>query len=119
MMNVFAHAGSTTNRRILKAYEEISEKDKRLIRLVSDRLTETVKKQACILISDPDRAIAALATLLPDQDDRQTAFAIATGILSENKAMKPEVQSRIQAIREALGIRGPEGNTRGIREPDR
>ncbi len=115
MMNALAHAGSATDRRILKAYEEISEKDKRLIRLVSDRLTETVKKQACILVSDPDRAIAALATLLPDQEDRQTAFDIATGILSKDEARKPEVQSRIQAIRGVLGIEGPEGDTRGIR----
>ena len=104
IMSALAQADGSIDRSSLKAYQEISRKDERLTRLVSTRLAEAFKKQARILANAPERAIEALATLLPEPADRRAALTIARGVFPEGKALNPEVEERLAAIQEVLGV---------------
>ena len=104
IMSALAHAGDSIDRSVLKTFQEISHRDERLSRLVSTELAHAVKKQACILASDPQQAINALATLLPEPADRQAALAIARGIFSKEEALEPDIQERMEAIQAVLGV---------------
>jgi hypothetical protein len=104
MVSILAHAGSSTDRSILKAFQDISQKDERLKKLVSTELADAVKKQACILTNDPDQAIESLTVLLPEPADRKAALAIAKGIFPDGEALDPEAKKRLKGIEAALGI---------------
>ncbi len=107
MVSALAHAGGSTDRSVLKAFRDISGKDERLNKLVSAELDQAVKKQACMLANDPERAIKTLTALLPDPSDRRAALAIARGIFPKGKALEPVVQKRWEAIQEVLNISRP------------
>ena len=118
IMSALAHAGGSTDRNVLKAFQDISHKDERLNKLVSAELADAVKKQACILAGDPGQAIETLAALLPDPADRQAALAIALGIFPEGEALEPEVQARLENIQAALEIAATiESSLPGKQEP--
>ena len=104
IMSALAHAGGSIDRSVLKAFQEISNRDERLARLVSTELAHAVKKQTCILTNDPEQAIKTLATLLPEPADREAALAIARGVFPEGKALNPEVEERLEAIQKVLDI---------------
>jgi hypothetical protein len=104
IVSALVHAGDSTDRQVLNAFQDISHKDERLSKLVSTELAEAVQKQACILAGDQDQAIATLTALLPEPADRQAALAIALGIFPEGEALEPEVKERLDDIQAALAI---------------
>ena len=104
IMSALAHAGGSIDRSVLKAFQEISNRDERLARLVSTELAHAVKKQTCILTNNPEQAIKTLATLLPEPADREAALAIARGVFPEGKTLNPEVEERLEAIQKVLDI---------------
>jgi len=104
MVSALAHAGDSIDRHVLKAFQDISHKDERLKKLVSTKLADAVKKQACILAADPERAMETLAALLPEPADRKAALAIARGIFPKGEVLDSEVQERLEAIQNVLGI---------------
>ena len=104
IMSALAHAGGSTDRSVLKAFQDTFGRDERLKKRVPTELSESVKKQACILAADPKLAIEALAILLPEPADRQAALDIAMGIFQEGEALEPQVQERLKDIQTALEI---------------
>jgi len=104
MVSALAHVGDSIDRDVLTAFHDISEKDERLKRLESTELADAVKKQACILAGDPEKAIETLAALLPEPADRKAALAIALDIFPKGETLEPEVQKRIDDIQAALDI---------------
>lgn len=107
ILSALAHAGNSIDRQVLEAFRDISRQDERLARLVSADLAKALKKQACILADDPERAISSLASLLPTPADRRAALSIARGVFPENEALNPETKARLEAIQDVLGISVP------------
>jgi hypothetical protein len=107
ILSALAHAGSSIDRDVLEVFRDIARRDERLARLVSAELAEAVKKQACILAADPERAIGSLVSLLPESADRRAALSIARAIFPENQALNPESQARLEAVQEVLGVSVP------------
>ena len=104
MVSALAQAGGSTDSNVLKAFRDISRKDWRLKKLVSRELADAVKKQACILATDPQRAIETLVDLLPAPPDREAALTIARSIFPGGEVLAPEVQACLKDIQGALAI---------------
>jgi len=68
-----------------------------------------VKEQYCILEADEDRALAALAALIPGEHDRDEALALARRIALVDGAYTPEEKAMLDKIARGLGIEHGEG----------
>jgi tellurite resistance protein len=102
IMVAMAHTDESLQRRVLKAYDLIAQSDHRLAALTSDDYQDLIRKQACILNSDENRAIAALATLIPEKQDRAAALAVAEKIALADQVINAEEEHLLERIRRSL-----------------
>lgn len=91
IMIALAHAGDGTRRRSLAAYDELAGQDSRLADLRGPALAALIKKQSCIMLSDPQAALGALPQLIPLTADQRRALAIASRLLVNMADADPQV----------------------------
>ena len=88
IMVAMAHTDVILNRRVLKTYRQIAEADERIKKLNAADFTQMIRQQACILHADQDKALNALAKLIPDKKDRAAALKIAEQVAVADQSLQ-------------------------------
>jgi hypothetical protein len=104
IMVAAAHVNKSMQRRILKGYDQIVAADERLAKLKKSEFKLLIRKQACILNEDADKALVALAKLIPDPKDREDAFAIAKLITFAGDDIANGQKPLLQRIQQSLQL---------------
>ncbi len=102
IMVLMAHADARLRRKVLKTYDQVAATDERLKQLSKEDLKQIIQQQSCILEADEDRALQALAKLIPDIQDRTAALEIAKKIALSDHMMTDEKNLILAHIRRAL-----------------
>jgi tellurite resistance protein len=104
IMVAAAHMNKSMQRRILKGYDQIIAADERLAKLKKSEFKLMIRKQACILNEDADKAMAALAKLIPAPKDRKDAFAIAQMITMADDDITAREKLLLRRIGQSLQL---------------
>jgi hypothetical protein len=99
-----AKIGHGLRRRHFELGEEIAQTHKVLSKLRPVEFKKILKQQAAILQADEDRAINALAVLIPNKDDRMDALSIAKRLCLVDGVYNKEEEAMIAKIKEALEL---------------
>ena len=99
-----AKIGHGIRRRHFELGEEIAQTHKVLSKLRPVQFKKILKQQAAILQADEDRAIKALAVLIPDKDDRMDALGIAKRLCLVDGVYNKEEETMIAKIKKALEL---------------
>jgi len=103
-MIAMARAGGVIGRRHYAVAEEIAKTHKVLRKIRPSAFRRLVKEQYCILAADEDRALEALSGLIPGENDRDEALALARRIaLADGSYREPE-KAMLAKIARGLGI---------------
>lgn len=73
-------------------------KDERLNKIKPERLKEMIREQSAILEKDKSLALATLAEMLPDREDRITAVELANAIANADDVLSAEEISVLKTI---------------------
>jgi tellurite resistance protein len=103
-MMAMARTGRVIGRKHYTVAEEIAKTHKTLQKIRPAAFRRMVKEQYSILEADEDRALAALATLIPGEHDRDEALALARRIALVDGAYTPEEKAMLERIASGLGI---------------
>lgn len=98
IMVAMAHADVILNRRVLETYNRIIAADSRLKHLKIGDFKQMIREQSCIMSSDPDRAVNALATLIPDRADQAAALDIARQVAMADGVLGAEEENLLGRI---------------------
>ncbi len=99
-----AKIGHGIRRRHFELGEEIAQTHKVLSKLRPVQFKKILKQQAAILQADEDRAINALAVLIPDKDDRMDALGIAKRLCLVDGVYNKEEEAMIGKIKKAFEL---------------
>ena len=99
-----AKTGHGLRRRHFELGEEIAQTHKVLSKLRPVEFKKILKQQAAILQADEDRAINALAVLIPNKDDRMDALGIAKRLCLVDGVYNKEEEAMIEKIKKALEL---------------
>ncbi len=84
--------------------KKIIRKNSRFLTLRNDRIKQMVKDQARILQADENIAVAALAELLPETEDRVEAMEIAEEIAKADLVVVKEEIAVMERLKQVLGL---------------
>lgn len=104
IMVIMAHADDRLRRKVLKTYDQVATADERLNSLTKEDFKQMIRQQSCILEADEDKAIQALAKLIPNAEDRAAALGIAKKVAVADHTMSDEENLILSHIRRALKI---------------
>jgi len=107
-MMAMARTGRVIGRKHYTVAEEIAKTHKTLQKIRPAVFRRVVKEQYSILEADEDRALAALAALIPGEHDRDEALALARRIALVDGAYTPEEKAMLDKIARGLGIENGE-----------
>jgi hypothetical protein len=65
-----------------------------------------IRDQTAIVTADREGALAALPTLLPDDEDRRRALAAVEGVAGPEEELGEGARSMLHRLRAVLGIAG-------------
>lgn len=99
-----AKTGHGIKRRHFDLGQEIAQTHKVLSKLRPFEFKKILKQQAAILQADEDRAINALAILIPGKDDRIDALGIAKRLCLVDGKYNKEEEAMIEKIKKALEL---------------
>ncbi len=80
------------------AADNYIKKDERLNKIKPERLKEMIREQSAILEKDKSLALATLAEMLPDREDRITAVELANAIANADDVLSAEEISVLKTI---------------------
>jgi tellurite resistance protein len=103
-MMAMARTGRVIGRKHYTVAEEIAKTHKTLQKIRPANFRRMVKEQYSILEADEDRALAALAKLIPGEHDRDEALGLARRIALVDGAYTPEEKAMLEKIGRGLGI---------------
>jgi hypothetical protein len=103
IMVAMAQADEGLQRRVLKAYDQVAQTDRRLAGLTGNEFQEIIRKQACILNSDEEKALKGLEILVPEREDRLAALAVAEKIAMADHEINDEQGRLMERLRDTLG----------------
>lgn len=107
IMVAMAHADEILKRKVLKTFNQIVEADERLKSLSVGEFKQMIRQQSCILHADRDKAINALAKLIPNKEDQTTAIKIAEQVALSDQVFNDEEKALLNHIRKSLGLIKP------------
>jgi len=84
------------------AADEYIRNDERLKKIKPERLKNMIREQSAILEKDKELALATLATLLPDREDRITAVEFANSIANADDILSSKEISVLKTIETVL-----------------
>jgi pimeloyl-ACP methyl ester carboxylesterase len=99
-----ARTGHGLNRRAFDISGEIAKTHKVLSKIRPSKFKKIVKEQAGILQADEDRALNALAVLIPNKDDRMDALGIARRLCLVDGKYNKEEAIMIEKIKKGLKL---------------
>ncbi|MGE5844514.1 MAG: DUF3141 domain-containing protein [Syntrophaceae bacterium] len=108
-MMAMARTGRVIGRKHYTVAEEIAKTHKTLQKIRPAVFRRMVKEQYSILEADEDRALAALAALIPGEHDRDEALALARRIALVDGTYTPEEKAMLDKIARGLGIENGDG----------
>jgi tellurite resistance protein len=76
-----------------------------------------VKEQYCILEADEDKALAALAKLIPGEHDRDEALSLARRIALADGAYSTEEKTMLDGLARGLGIDNTQSENKLLKFP--
>ncbi|MDA3898762.1 MAG: DUF3141 domain-containing protein [Desulfobacteraceae bacterium] len=107
IMVAMAHVDEMLKRSALKTFNHIVEADERLKSLSVGDFKQMIRQQSCILHADRDKAIKALAKLIPNKKDQATAIKIAEQMALADQVFNGEEKALLNHIRKSLGLIKP------------
>lgn len=78
-----------------------------LSRLKRQEIKTLAREQALLLAADRNRAIEALAVLLPTQDQRRDAIGFVSDVISTRGRISPEAAVTLRHVLQVLGMQAP------------
>ncbi len=102
VMLAMAGADQSFDKREYQAAEKLTKQNMRLRFLKVEEFREKVKEQSRILQTDSNKAIDALATMLPDEKDRQEVLEIARAIANADDIIHDKEQTLLSEIESVL-----------------
>jgi len=103
-MVAMAHADEILKRKVLKTFNQIVEADNRLKSLNVRDFKQLIRQQSCILHADQDKAINALAKLIPEKKDQAAALEIARQVALADQVFNDEEKVLLERIRKTLAL---------------
>lgn len=104
MLIVLAEARGSIRRSRLERSARVLNHDEPFASLGPERRAALIHEQSVIVEFEKDRAIDALARLLPDMDERQKAAGIVEFIAGAIEEMEPHTIQALQRFRRVLGL---------------
>jgi len=120
-MIAMARAGRVIGHRHYAVAEEIAKTHRVLQKIRPAAFRRMVKEQYCILEAGEEQALAALSGLIPDENDRDEALALARRIALADGSYREEEKAMLGRIARGLGIdhAGPENKLLKFRSGNR
>ena len=103
-MMAMARTGRVIGHKHFAVAEEIAKTHKILQKIRPADFRRMVKEQYCILEADEEKALAALAKLLPGEHDRDEALSLARRIALVDGAYTQDEKAMMEKIGRGLGI---------------
>ena len=103
-MMAMARTGRIIGRKHFAVAEEIAKTHKILQKIRPADFRRMVKEQYCILEADEEKALAALAKLIPGEHDRDEALSLARRIALVDGAYTKEEKAMLEKIGRGMGI---------------
>jgi pimeloyl-ACP methyl ester carboxylesterase/tellurite resistance protein len=104
MLIVMAEARGSVRRSRLERSAHVLSHDEPFASLGAERRAELIHEQSVIVKFEMERAIDALADLLPDEDERQKAIGVVEFIAGALEEMDPQTIHALQRFRRVLGL---------------
>ncbi len=104
IMVAMTHTDEILERRVLKAFNQIIATDKRLKKLKVGDFKQMIRQQSCILDADRNKALNALAKLIPNKKDQAAAIKIAEQVALADQVLNNEEKALLNRIRKSLGL---------------
>lgn len=95
-------ADSMTSMSEFSAMETYIKSDKRFQKITPEKMKDMIRDQSAILEKDKELALATLADLLPDKEDRITAVELANVIANADDLLHPKEISVLKTIETIL-----------------
>ena len=115
IMVAMANADEILKRKVLKTFNQIVEADERLKSISVGEFKQMIRQQSCILHADRDKAIKALAKLIPNKKDQTAALKIAEQVALADQVFNGEEKALLNHIRKSLGLIKPGKPKKAIR----
>jgi len=116
-MMAMARTGRIIGRKHFAVAEEIAKTHKILQKIRPADFRRMVKEQYCILEADEEKALAALAKLIPGEHDRDEALGLARRIALVDGAYTPDEKAMLEKIGRGLGIAQVEPGNKLLKFP--
>jgi tellurite resistance protein len=116
-MMAMARTGRIIGRKHFAVAEEIAKTHKILQKIRPADFRRMVKEQYCILEADEEKALAALAKLIPGEHDRDEALGLARRIALVDGAYTPDEKAMLEKIGRGLGIAQVETGNKLLKFP--
>jgi tellurite resistance protein len=116
-MIAMARTGRVIGRKHYAVAEEIAKTHKVLQKIRPATFRRMVKEQYCILQADEERALAALATLVPGENDRDEALALARRIALADGSYTSGEKTMLEKISRGLGLAQAEPGNKLLKFP--
>jgi pimeloyl-ACP methyl ester carboxylesterase len=104
MLIVLAEARGSVRRTRLERSAHVLSHDEPFASLGPERRAELIHEQTVIVNFEKERAIEALAELLPEMDERQRAVGVVEFIAGALEEMEPHTIQTLQRFRRVLGL---------------
>ncbi|MFZ5569612.1 MAG: DUF3141 domain-containing protein [Thermodesulfobacteriota bacterium] len=104
IMVAMAHADEGLRRTVLKTYDQVVAADERLRHIREEDFRQMIRQQACILDADEDKALGALAKLIPEAGDRIAALEIARKVALADHQMNDEENLILEHLKRVLKV---------------
>jgi len=108
VMMAMARTSPVIGRRHYVIAEGIAQTHKVLKKIRPATFKRIVKAQARILQADEEKALAALAAMIPNPDDRLEALEVARRIALVDGAYSEKEKAMLEKIRKGLGVAAPQ-----------
>jgi tellurite resistance protein len=104
IMVAMAHADEILKRRVLKTFNQIIGADPRLKNMSVGDFKQMIRRQSCILHANPEKAISALAKLIPNKRDQAAALKIAEQVALADHVFNDDEKALLNRIRSSLNL---------------